>query len=210
MTTEENIKMSEDEFQVLTPVFEDIDNVLDVGCGRGTFTKFLSAVCTRVTAIDISQDVIYEAKEKLKDRPNVTICEMDALNMEELSESSFDAIVLFRTLHFLQDIPTFYKEATRLLRPAGKIVVMSSPVFELSGESAEVGATFDGFWSETFHRQLENYWCGKTAENFTLYCDPERSDVNGPPGMSRDNIQWCHFATDFGKSYVTVTVDVNS
>jgi len=44
---------------------------------------------------------------------------------------------------------------------------------------------FSTFWSETFHKQLENYWCGKTAENFTLYCDPERAEVNGPQELTR-------------------------
>lgn len=106
----------------MTTVFQGVDNVLEVGCGQGTFTQFLSNVCTRVTAVDISPLKVSEAKEKLSDRPNVTICEMDALNMEGLTESSFDVIVLYRTLHFLGDIPTFYKEATRLLRPDGKIV----------------------------------------------------------------------------------------
>ena len=191
MTTEKE-NMSEEEFQVLTPVFEDIDNVLEVGCGRGTFTKFLSGVCNHVTAIDISPVLIREAKEKLSDKPNVTIYEMDALNMQELSKTLFDAIVLYRTLHFLHDIPAFYKEATRVLKHGGKILIMSSPVFELSGDSAEIKAIFDEFWSVTFQKQLENYWCGKTAENFCLYCDPERTDVNGPAGMTRDEIQWCH------------------
>ena len=184
--------MSEEEFQVLTPVFEDIDNVLEVGCGRGTFTKFLSGVCNHVTAIDISPVLIREAKEKLSDKPNVTIYEMDALNMQELSESSFEAIVLYRTLHFLPDIPAFYREAKRVLKPIGKIVIISSPVFELSSDGAEIKAIFDDFWSVTFQIQLGNYWCGKTAENFVLYCDPERTDVNGPAGMTRDEIQWCH------------------
>ena len=111
MTTEENIKMSEDEFQVLNPVFNNLDNVLEVGCGRGTLTKFLSGICTRVTAIDISPVMVLEAKEKLRDTPNGKICEMDALNMQELS--LFDAIVLYRTLHFLPDIPAFYRQAVR-------------------------------------------------------------------------------------------------
>merc|ERR1712117_911767 len=100
---------------------------------------------------------VSQAKEKLSDRPNVTIYEMDALNMERLTESSFNVIVLYRTLHFLHDIPTFYKEATRLLRPdGGKIVVISSPVFDLSCDEADIGPIFSNFWSETFNKQLEN------------------------------------------------------
>ena len=177
--------MCEEEFQVLTPLFNDIDSVLEVGCGRGGLTQFLSGICTNVTAIDISPLSVSVAKEKLRDRANVTICEMDAQNMGELSGTMFDTIVLCRTLHFLPDIPVFYKEATRLLRPGGKIVVISCPVFELSVDTAEIGALFSEFWNNTFHPQLENYWSGKTAENFTLYCDPERTEVNGPPGMTR-------------------------
>ena len=113
MTENQIQNMSEDEFQVLNPVFDNLDNVLEVGCGRGTLTKFLSGICTRVTAIDMSPVMISQAKEKLRDTPNVKICEMDALNMQELSESSFDAIVLYRTLHFLPDIPAFYRQAVR-------------------------------------------------------------------------------------------------
>ena len=185
--------MSEDEFQVLTTVFQDVDSVLEVGCGQGMFTRFLSNVCKNVTAIDISPAIVSKAKEKLSDRPNVTVNEMDALNMEGLTESSYDVIVLYRTLHFLHDIPTFYKEATRLLRPDGsKIVVISSPVFDLSCDGADIGPIYNNFWSETFHEQLEGYWCGKTAENFTLYCDPERAEVNGPTGLTRDEIQRSH------------------
>ena len=161
--------MSEDQFQVLSTVFQGVDNVLEVGCGQGTFTQFLGGICTRVTAIDISPIKVSKAKEKMKDRPNVTICELDALNMEGLTESSYDVIVLYRTLHFLQDIPTFYREATRLLRQDGKIVVISSPVFELSCDGADIGPIFDGFWSETFPLVFSKVILASTNFDHILY-----------------------------------------
>jgi SAM-dependent methyltransferase len=155
------------EFQVLRPLFEGSGDVLEVGCGRGEFTRFLSFASRSVTAIDVDSAL---AEGQLKDISNAKVLCLDALN-SNLPASSFDAIVMYRTLHFLPDVPGFFAEAHRMLKPfGGRLVVVTSPMFILK----DVGQVFDSFCDRTFSVQLRDYWTPLVASNFAAYCDPER------------------------------------
>src|SRR5258706_9206770 len=55
------------------------NKVLEIGCGTGLFTqKFFDATQAEITAIDISQDLLDEAKKNL---PQVNFKKDDAMNL---------------------------------------------------------------------------------------------------------------------------------
>lgn len=90
--------------------------VLEVGCGPGYFTKMLAQTRARITAIDISPDLL-EFARKTVTAENVVF---RAENAYQLSypDNAFDTIIGSSILHHL-DIDQALKEFRRVLRPGG-------------------------------------------------------------------------------------------
>lgn len=92
--------------------------VLEIGCGTGLFTEPFAKTGCRLTAVDLSPELIGLAKERLKDYPNVDFEQKpfeDCLGMEH-----FDAIVGSSVLHHL-DIAEAIKIMFKLLKPGGSL-----------------------------------------------------------------------------------------
>jgi SAM-dependent methyltransferase len=92
---------------------------LEVGCGTGLFTKELANTDNRIVAIDISDALISEAKERVS-APNVHFVVGNAY-ATGFSSGSFDFIVGSSSLHHL-DVDCALKEFSRILKPGGKIM----------------------------------------------------------------------------------------
>lgn len=71
--------------------------VLEIGCGSGTFTAGLAQHFTHLTAIDIAEDLLAQARSKA---PGVTFQRMDAHHLE-FPDQCFDAIIGCSVLHHL-------------------------------------------------------------------------------------------------------------
>jgi SAM-dependent methyltransferase len=90
---------------------------LEIGCGKGLFTRALAQRCRRVTAIDLSPGMLAEAKARVPD--NVELVLGDALELE-LGEA--DCAVSIATFHHLEMAPMLRK-LRPALRPGGVLVV---------------------------------------------------------------------------------------
>lgn len=79
------------------------DQLLDIGCGDGFFTKrFLSARCAKVDAVDIEPSAI-ESAQLLNSAPNIAYHLLDAVN-EPFPSEKYDVIVWDGALgHFAKE-----------------------------------------------------------------------------------------------------------
>jgi SAM-dependent methyltransferase len=93
--------------------------VLEIGCGTGLFTQELSRTGNKITAIDLCEDLIFCAKERVT-APNVHFVTGNACKTE-FADASFDYIVGSSSLHHLE-VDTALKEFFRILKPGGKIL----------------------------------------------------------------------------------------
>jgi ubiquinone/menaquinone biosynthesis C-methylase UbiE len=94
------------------------DHVLELGCGSGYFTKELAGLPIRVTAIDISPDLIEEAKNQVK-AGNVTFRIQNAYQTD-FDDCAFDAVIGSSVLHHL-DTAKAMAEIYRVLKNGGHI-----------------------------------------------------------------------------------------
>lgn len=102
--------------EMLTSHLKPGMNVLEIGCGSGYFTKELAKTGALVTAIDISPDLMDEARSKVK-LGNVTFKEEDAAFLT-FDDGCFDSVVGSSVLHHI-DLDEALKEFYRVLRPSG-------------------------------------------------------------------------------------------
>ena len=104
--------------KMLTEFIQADSVVLELGCGTGYFTKEIIKTDAKVTAIDISPDLLAVAREQVR-ASNVTFMEENAYRMT-FSDNYFDYIIGSSVLHHL-DIPKALSEMFRVLKPGGRI-----------------------------------------------------------------------------------------
>ena len=97
-------------------------DVLDIGCGTGTFARRLAERADHVLALDLSPEMIRIARERSAQFPNLEFQVADVCVMP-LPAASFDCIATIATLHHLPyaEILLKMKEA---LKPGGVLLIL--------------------------------------------------------------------------------------
>ncbi len=117
------------------------EHVLEIGTGSGFVTACLASLARRVTSIDIFEDFMRGAGEKLEraDIDNVSLELMDA--MQELPDDTFDAIAVTGSMQY------FDPRLVTALKPGGRVFVIvgDAPVMD----ARLVTRASDSEWSST-------------------------------------------------------------
>ena len=114
-------------------VFQTNAHILDLGCGTGLDACFLAKRGMRVTAIDISGQMIAQLKtnaqrQGVQDKIDTHVQDIadiaDIAELDPWPSSAFDGIVsAFAGLNTVADLDRFAADAHRLLRPGGRLLV---------------------------------------------------------------------------------------
>ncbi len=103
------------------------ERVLDVACGTGLDSVHLAQHGIRVTAIDISPEMIERLQARAMAACLTDVIDARVLSIDQLSElpaESFDGIVsAFAGLSTSPDLRNFARESARLLRPNGRMLL---------------------------------------------------------------------------------------
>ena len=101
-------------------------NVLSIGEGQGHLASYLMKLGLKVKAVDISDNNVALAKAK-----GVDEIKGDANHLpDEIKDNSFDVVVFSESIGgILLDEP--FKEALRVLKPGGKIIITTYPAEEI-------------------------------------------------------------------------------
>jgi ubiquinone/menaquinone biosynthesis C-methylase UbiE len=102
------------------------DTVLDVGCGPGNFTRAFAEEVPRglVVGLDASGPMLVRAVEETAAR-NVEYVRGDASDLP-FKDASFDAVCCFAALYLIDDPHGAIDEIVRVLRPGGRVALLSS------------------------------------------------------------------------------------
>lgn len=99
--------------------------VLEVGAGTGTSFPAYPRHC-EVIGIDLAPDMLARAEGKIRENgwTHLKVMEMDALHLE-FPENSFDYVTAFHVVTVVPDPIKMIREAKRVCRPGGKIVIVN-------------------------------------------------------------------------------------
>lgn len=100
-----------------------VERILEIGCGTGYFTQLLAETYPKaqITAIDLAENMIREAKEQVEE-DNVEFVLADAENLSYFAKESFDLIVSNATIHWLQSPSNLLEGTMKLLKPGGSFI----------------------------------------------------------------------------------------
>ncbi|MGD9161972.1 MAG: class I SAM-dependent methyltransferase [Desulfobacteraceae bacterium] len=105
--------------------------VLELGCGNGTYSGTLAGNADVLHVTDFSDQMVSFCQNRLNGLANVVVEKQDCFNLS-YSDREFDAVVMINLLHIVPDPEAALKEAHRVLKTGGTIVVIS---FTASGMS---------------------------------------------------------------------------
>lgn len=94
--------------------------VADVGCGPGNSATYLRDVAGSVVAVDAAHAMLHRARRR---DPRLALVRADAARLP-LRTASVDAVTFHSVLYLLPDRAAVLREATRVLRPGGRAVLL--------------------------------------------------------------------------------------
>jgi ubiquinone/menaquinone biosynthesis C-methylase UbiE len=100
-------------------------SLLDLGTGTGRMLEVLGSNVERGLGLDLSVEMLAIARARL-DRAGLRQCSVRQgdINNLALPDDSFDLVVVHQVLHYLDDGARAIREAARVLRPGGRVLVV--------------------------------------------------------------------------------------
>jgi SAM-dependent methyltransferase len=96
--------------------------VLEIGCGAGRVTRALAQVFGEVHAVDVSGEMLQQAREALAESPNAFLYQTDGATLDVLGERTFDfaySCCVFHHISSYEVIRGYVSGIGRRLVPGG-------------------------------------------------------------------------------------------
>ncbi|MBM3812860.1 MAG: methyltransferase domain-containing protein [Acidimicrobiia bacterium] len=121
--------------------------VLEIGCGAGRITQALAKVFGEVYAVDISGEMVAQARRALAHLANVHIDQNSGTDLAVLGDIQVDfafSCIVFQHIPSREVIENYVREVHRLLRPGGlfKFQVQGDDSIETDPEDTWLGVPF--------------------------------------------------------------------
>src|SRR6516165_4049366 len=131
-------------------------SLLDLGTGTGRMLELLGPDLDRGLGIDLSLDMLALARARL-DRAGLRQCSVRQGDIYDLAlpRDSFDVVIVHQVLHYLDDGARAIREAARVLRPQGRLLVIDFAPHDHEFLREEHAHRRLGFAEETVSQWLE-------------------------------------------------------
>lgn len=102
------------------PFLNAEDTMLEIGCGTGIATITLADYVKKITAIDISEEMMLQAAEKAKEKgkENITFQQKDLMELCAEPES-YDVVAAYNVLLYMKNQDKVLEKIYEILKPGG-------------------------------------------------------------------------------------------
>ena len=158
-------------------------NILELGCGTGKNTGWLSEKADFVIAVDFSSKMISKAKQKVK-AENVDFVEADLTHEWPVKPGWANLITCSLVLEHIEDLDFIFSEAARALKRNGKFYICElHPGKQYAGGRANFETSEGVLMPAAFIHHLSDFLNAAKAHNFKLldinefFVDREKENI---------------------------------
>ena len=167
--------------EMLSPI--SIDQCLEIGCGTGKNTEWLIKKAKHITAVDLSENMLAKAKEKITSG-NVRFLQADITKPWSFGTEAYDLVTFSLVLEHIRDLELVFKETATVLKPGGYVYIGElHPFKQYSGSKARFETEQGLQVVECFNHHVSDFIQGAkhfglaTVEMNEYFDDDNRNEV---------------------------------
>ncbi len=149
--------------------------IADLGCGTGHIASMLSPFAGRIIGVEKSAAMLKAAQRRLTNVSNVELRRGDLAQIP-IETASCDAALLVLALTYVENPRLVIGEMARILKPAGRAVVVDLLTHDRDDFRRQYGQTWRGFELT----QIEQWFSEADLQNATGCSLPPEANVKGP------------------------------
>lgn len=100
----------------------DFDSCLEIGCGTGKNTQWLITKAKHITAIDLSEEMMAKAKEKITDA-NVNFIQADINSNWLFTDKQYELVTFSLVLEHIENLEHIFSEVSKKLVQGGHVYI---------------------------------------------------------------------------------------
>ncbi len=162
------------------------NSILEIGCGTGKNTSFLSQIGGHVHALDFSEGMIGKAKEKVR-IVNVKFSIADLTRKWPCENEAYDLIVCDLVLEHIEELAFIFSEALRVLKQKGRFLINElHPFRQYEGKQATFNSGGKVTEIPAFVHHISEFTNAASRSGLTLLKLDEYwhdADQNKPPRL---------------------------
>jgi ubiquinone/menaquinone biosynthesis C-methylase UbiE len=121
--------------------------VLEIGCGAGRVTRALAELFGEVHAVDISSEMVAQARSALAEYPNAHVYQNNGRDLSVVPDVQMDfafSTIVFQHIPSREVIESYVREVNRLLQPGGlfKFQVQGDDTIQAAQDDTWLGVSF--------------------------------------------------------------------
>lgn len=162
-----------------------VDSIIELGCGTGKNTEWLSQQCDHLTAIDLSEEMMARAKQKIQ-QPHVIFQRADIKQPWNFTDRKADLITCSLILEHIEDLTAVFSNVRDHLKEGGHFYICElHPFKQYSGSKARFESAEGTQVLECFIHNLTDYLEAAALNDLSLVQLNEWFDDNNRMNFPR-------------------------
>lgn len=154
------------------------DNCLEIGCGTGKNTEWLISKVNQITAVDLSEEMIARAKQKIK-TDKVRFIQADILKEWSFVNEQYDLVTFSLVLEHIENLNHIFNSVSNVLRPNGIVYIGElHPFKQYTGSKARFETAAGHQTVPCYNHNISDFTSSAKAHGFEIIDIAEYFDEN--------------------------------